>query len=315
MRKGTCLATMIALLGTACAPIREELQYPNGYTGYVLDQHSFVAAYSRHLQLLRATIILAMASRLATATVRDGHDADAFADYLAAASNELNYAAADIYGAEDGKACGIPADAKDGPCKVYYANFESDLPLLEARIIRVMVSSLPEARAKQFLTDVSKGNALGAALTAIRTVYQSAVGLDRAAGVYRSGLELTASDVNCVSGTFDPKIDTVLAAARCLGLPQDKLTHVSASLEERSGADGQFPLGALMLIAETSCAHLPITTDGSAPGQVDRRNADCDLVTFKPKIRPVRVEVPGKPVEAKPAVAAVVPPPGGSSNH
>ena len=297
MRRGRCLAAMIALLASGCAQIREELQYPNGYTGHVLDQHSFTAAYSKDLQLLRAAIILAMASRIATATVRDGHDADAFVDYLAAASNELNYAAADIYGANGAKSCGVAADTPPGGCQAYYSNFESDLPLLEARIIRVMVASLPEAQAKQFLADVNKGNALGAALTAIRTVYQTAVGLDRAAGVYRSGLELTASTVNCAAGTaFDAKTDTVLAAAKCLGLPQDKLTHVTMSLQERSSADAdrEFPLGAAMLIAQTSCAHMPITTDGSAPGQVERRNDECKLVKFNPQFRPVQVELPAK---------------------
>lgn len=308
MRKGICLAAMIALLATGCTPIREELQYPNGYTGYVLDQHSFNAAYSKHLQLLRAAIILAMASRIAMATVRDGHDADAFADYLAAASNELNYAAADVYGAGGVKSCAAAADAPAGGCQAYYANFESDLPLLEARIIRVMVSSLPEAQAKKFLADVQKGNAIGAALTAIRTVYQSAVGLDRAAGVYRSGLELTAASVNCVPGaTFDAKTETVLAAATCLGLPANKLTHITASLSERStqDADNEFPLGAVMLIAETSCVHLPLTTDGSAPGQVDRRNADCKLVKFSPQFRPVEVEAPTKTPEAKAGIGVV----------
>jgi hypothetical protein len=294
MRKkivGSAVATSLICAG--CAPIRSELEYPNGYTGYLLDRHTFDVSRSKDLQLLRAAVILAMASRMATATVRDGRDADAFADYLAAATDELNYAAADIYPVGPASPCGTAQDPPGVNCAGYYQNFESELPLLEGRIINVMLAALPKERARQFLADINKGNVLGAALAAIRTVYQTTVGLDRSAGVYRTGLELISSNVKCVGDhQFDPKVATTWDAIDCLGLSHDKLQHSSYSLAEQSPdpAVREIPLRALLLIAQTSCARLPMTTTGTLADQIKRRNDSCKQIVFAPKSRPTSVQ-------------------------
>ena len=98
MRKFVAFLSSVSLVASGCTPIAQELRNPGGYPGYVLDRHMFDASRSKEMHLLRAAIILAMASRMGTATVRDGAEADSFATYLAAASDELNYAAANVYG-------------------------------------------------------------------------------------------------------------------------------------------------------------------------------------------------------------------------
>jgi len=144
----------------------KEVRYTGGYPGYLLDKRMIDSSEVKSAQLLRAAMIVAMASRMATVSVREGADADAFVDYLAAATDEINYAASNLYDVEteatktSGAATSVPCNV--GPqgtedCNAYAVNFEADIPLLEARIVRLMLASLPEDRAREFLEDLASG--------------------------------------------------------------------------------------------------------------------------------------------------------------
>lgn len=343
MKKSVMRVLSLAVALQGCTPIIKETRYTGGYPGYLLDKRTFFAARSKSLILLRANIILAMAARMGTAGIHDGKDADAFADYLAAASDELNYTAADLYGVGTTFPCTIRDDAAPTPavvpaaperidrndgqptpiasptptptpaptpapattlplvpkgCSAYYANFESDLPLLEDRITRLMIAALPAERARAFLKDVGDGNVLAAAWNALRVIYDAAGGLHRATGVYRSGLELVASNRAC-DKAFDQAHGTVLDAAKCLGIPDDKLfssadTAAANDPNQRSTPDltvvKRDAFHAAMLITETSCARLPINSDGAVSQEVTKRNLLCDRLVFEPKYRPIRLK-------------------------
>lgn len=287
-RQAGSLGICFSLLLTSCAPVLHEVRSPGGYTGYVMDQRLFDASRSKQMQLLRSAVLLAMVSRMATTTVRDGKDANAFADYLAAASDELNYAAADLYEAEPGETCGLRPDADAAiACHSYYANFEADIPLVEARIVRLMLAALPEGQARKFLNDLKNGNLLGASLTAIRAAADMTSGLHRSAGVYRSGLELLASTA-CAQGKFNDATDSVWAAVECLGLSHEKFGN---SPNELKGEALHLPVKrdafhALMLIARSSCLRMPISTDSEAEAELKHRKEACESVQFKPAYRP-----------------------------
>jgi hypothetical protein len=283
-----------SFLGLACAglllsgcqgAITKEVRYPGGYPGSLLDKRTIDASKSKSVQVLRAAMIIAMASRMATATIKDGKDADAFVDYLAAAAQELNYSAANLYGVSNTPSCAIGAQGAGSPCQAYFVNFEADVPLLEGRIVRLMVASLPEDRAKKFLEDVAKGDVIGAAWSGIRTLATSANGLRHSAAVFRSNLELAAA-LNCAT-TYNQEQDTVQTAANtCFSLPADKIFS-----DKRITLTGIVPKNAfesVMLIAQTSCARLPLNTDGGAAAGLTRRNTQCDLILFKPAYRPAR---------------------------
>ena len=339
MRRTSLVAAAAALATTSCVQVREELYYPNGYAGYELDRRSVNISGSKQFQLVRAAVVLAMASRMATATIHDGHDADAVADYLAAASDELNYSAADIFSVAAGseiacykptgstltandaadaveaskahsdpkvlagskagaspKAAKSPSPTASDPeikCTGYVQNFESDLPPLQGRIVNVMVAALPQEQSRRFLADVGKGDILGASFAALRTVFQSAVGLDRSAGVYRSGLELFASSVDCRQ-IFEARTGTVSDAARCLGLPSADPRRPPTQLSFDTSTEyenARYALTALMVIARASCVRMPLSSDKGLSDAVSRRNAACDEVKFAPTQRPLDIAV------------------------
>lgn len=305
MRRIIALAASASLLVTGCTPIAQELRNSGGYPGYLLDRHMFDASRSKEIHLLRAAIILSMAARMATATVRDGAEADAFAAYLAASSDELNHAAADLYSWGPNEAdgpCPLRADAQAlQPCRSYYALFESDMPILEARIIRLMLAALPESRGRQFLASATKGDVLAASFAAIRGAYETASGLHRSAAVYRTGLEILAS--SACKAAFNPKTDNIWAAVDCLGLSHDSIKHVPGEL---SGEQMRFEVSrdafhALMLIARTSCAKLPLSSEPNIDDELSKREDACKRVTFDPKPRDETVGINTADRRAAPA--------------
>lgn len=230
---------------------------------------------------------------MGTATIRDGKDAAAFSDYLAAAADEINYAAGNLYAVEGIPACSIEDDqAAARKCAGYYAIFESDMPMMEARITRLMLAALPEDRARAFLQDLSKGNVMSAAWSALRVLYETTGGLHRATGVYRSGLEVVAANMSCQGGGNDQSKTTVWDAAACLGLTHDQLFENPGELkgEKMRLVVKRDAFDAVMLIARTSCARLQITTDGatnqSITEQIAQRNDQCGRIQFNPKARP-----------------------------
>jgi len=316
MRKFVAFLSSVSLVASGCTPIAQELRNPGGYPGYVLDRHMFDASRSKEMHLLRAAIILAMASRMGTATVRDGAEADSFATYLAAASDELNYAAANVYGTGSDPAdqpCNLrPDEQSSEACASYYALFESDMPMFEGRLVRLMLAALPESRGREFLAAASKGNVMAAAWAAARGAYESANGLHRSAAVYRSGLELVASSVTCANGTtFQSGNDSVWAAVDCLGLPHDSIKRAPTELqgEAMNFKVSRDAFHALMLIARTSCVKLPLSSDPDVAKQLERRQAACSNVVFKPKHRPVTLDPTDSASNSSAPAPAPAPPP------
>lgn len=95
MKKFVLAATTAAFVfTTGCSAIRDELRYPSGASGRLLDERTFDTSESKQLTLLRAHLALAIAAQIGSSTVAT-EDADAFARQLADAANELNYAAVD----------------------------------------------------------------------------------------------------------------------------------------------------------------------------------------------------------------------------
>lgn len=252
-----------SLVLSGCNMILREVRYPGGYPGYVLDQRTFDASENKSLQLLRASILLAMAARIGEANV-DPEDADAFADQIAEAAAELNYSAFVLgYGdrpastvtetSPSGDVTVTQVDARyscstlgeyRGPdrdvetdyanCAAYYVNFEASVSRIESRIVRAMLTALSTDEARKFLDRVVEGNIFGALVSLIDTFGNVAGSFHRGAGVYRSGMETVAAGIgNCkldrYFGTasrgekFDEFENTTLAAAACLGLARDDL--------------------------------------------------------------------------------------------
>jgi len=312
MKARVLAAGAACLFLSGCNPILQDIRHPGGYPGYLLDKNGFDSSGSKQLQLLRAQIVLSMAARMATMTVQDGGDANAFAQYLGAAVDEINYSAADVYPATMPEApagstasaittgastaaklpCSVaPTDEPSTECAGYYANFESNTPLYEARIVRLMVAALPETQARSFLKDAAHGNVLGSAWKAIRAVYATAGGLHRAAGTYRSGLEIVAAQLGtkCKPGkSYVEKESTVLDAVRCIGLSEDKLFGSPDRVQGANVVVKENAFRALMLIARTSCAQLRLDGASSAlQTEKEARNALCEKIRFTPKSRPV----------------------------
>lgn len=276
------------MLGGCQTAFVKEVRYPGGYPGYLLDKRTIDSSQAKSVQLLRAAMIVAMASRMATATIKDGKDADGFADYLAAATDEINYTAANIYKVKPAgtEPCKVGDAESAEPCRAYYINFESDIPLLEARVVRLMLAALPENRAREFLKDVAKGDVIGAAWSAIRTVAESADGLRRSAAVFRSNLELAAVLQPC-GQKFDQRTDTVSKAAGCFALPEETLFSDKRVLLTQPVGENAFH--SVMLIAQTACARLPLNSDGNITDKSKQRNEQCERVRFSPAYRPVKI--------------------------
>lgn len=292
------LASAIALQG--CAAITRDLRSPGGYPGYLLDKRMFDASRSKEVQLLRFTIILAMAARMGGETARDSKDADAVAEYLAASADEINFAAANIY-----DVAGIPpCKVKVAPppagtsCSGYFVNFEADIPLIEYRMMRLLFSVLPQDHIRKFAEDIQKGNFMGSAMNAIRVVFVGVKGLHTATGSYRTGQEALVANTKCGSLTslagqyLDEAVFTVRDAVSCLGLSPNSLfgPHPNEiTADELRGPISQETFKALMLVARTSCVRLSIGTADNSGTQLvkarEQRAELCAKVAWRPKGR------------------------------
>lgn len=224
------------MFNSGCGMIRDELRHPGGYTGSMLD-HTFDASRSKQLQLLRASLMIAIAARIGESTV-EPEDGDAFARLLAEATREVNFAAADAgFGTmvddrviptcsiEAGTNAmsldeyrdltltnGVRADATiltfagddTEECAGYYVNFESHVTRIEGRVVRAMLTALPTDKARDFLKDVGTGNVLNAMLSLLGSVRELAGAFHNAAAVYRSGTEVMAASMTQCDSPPDP---------------------------------------------------------------------------------------------------------------
>lgn len=292
-------AVVAASMLSGCTVLTREVRYPGGFTGHIMDQRTFNASQSKQAQLFRMALMIAIGTRMASLTIHDAEDAAAFRRYLASASKELNYTAANIYPADSKKPCRL-ADAATASaaedCQGFLVNFEADMPLLESRVVRLIVAALPEQQARRFLASVQSGNLLGAAWDAFKLVSKTAGSLRRGAAVYRTGLEaLAASGVCRTEGGYveDAKEakSTVLAATHCLGLPQDTFS-AKDEIEPEAFQGRPMPgaIHAVMRIARTDCLRLPQSVDADSGSDL------CNAIGFAPKGRmPSPPPPPGQP--------------------
>lgn len=320
------VATAALLFESGCTYFLKDLRYPGGYAGYELDKHAFDASYSKQLALLRATIIVALAARMANGTISNPDDADNVAHSLAAASDEINYAAADLYQVTypDGAAPQDPclvgsqnpvptaspspgATASGDLCAGYRVNFEAEMPLLEGKIFSLMLTSLPRDKLKKFIGDAKNGNVLGGAWDALTVIFVGLKGLHYGLGAYRSGEETVVANFdkkNC-SGTprqvngkaVDETQMTVRDAVQCLGFSEDQLFgHMTNEVkgEQMPTTITLQSLEAIMSVARTSCMMLPLGSGESNATMLNEnyidRTKECGRVLFKPKPRPGQID-------------------------
>ena len=297
-------AALSLLLSSACTPVLKEVRYPGGYPGYLLDKRTFDASGSKELVLLRATIILAMAADMGRTTV-SGQDADGFAQLLAGGVQEINYAAADVFGSTT-QAC-LASDPSTPPqddqgCRGFHENFESNLPQIESRIIKVMLAALPTDKARKFLDDVAKGNVLGAAWKALGTAGSLAGGLHVASARYRSGLEIVAGSLaSCPGGgTFKANGGTVVDAAKCLGLSENDLFDNPDEADREDLRVAKISMRAFLMLMRGIAADC-VSLDFSGTGEdIEAKQAarakSCNSIGFAPNPRPFRIDTAKKTV-------------------
>lgn len=291
------LVAGLGLLIAGCTPITRELRYPGGYPGYQLDKRTFDASRSKQLQLLRGAIVLAMAARIGEGNV-SAEEAEPFAQHLAVAAKEVNFAAGNlpfpgnpVCLVKPGQAA-ADAAAADVGCNGYPVNFEADISRVESRIVRAMIAALPTDHVKSFLEDLSRGNALSATFGAARALGDAAGSFHRAAGTHRSGLEIVALQRgDC--GAADARI-TVTAALGCLGVPPDELffNNLKGTTAPFAGDVDPAAFHALMRIVRTACVGLPLTNELQTPDLLKIRAArreTCRTIVFTPVKRPEQV--------------------------
>ncbi|MCP1468368.1 hypothetical protein J3E64_000035 [Sphingobium sp. OAS761] len=276
-----------------------EVRYSGGYPGYILDKRTFNASRSKSLTLLRATIILAMAADMGRSTV-SGQDGDGFARLLASATKEINYAAADIYGPVT-EACPVGNPAApypgDAGCKGFKENFEANIPLIEARIVKVMLAALPTDKARKFLDDALKGDVMGAAWNALGAVATTVGGLHVAFARYRSGLETVAGSLPaCADGKtqYDPAKHTVHHAAKCLGLSENDLfLNPDEARPDLLASATVSPRAFFMLMRGIAADCVSLDYGGKGEdldaSKILRKKA-CNSIGFQPEVRPFRLD-------------------------
>lgn len=203
---------VIASMLQGCSVARRELRHSGGYPGSVMDRRFFDASSSKELQLLRLTMVVALASRVGNATVQDGREAQAFLSYLRNATDEVNYLAGHLYGQAAAPAAGAapatpslytcenlaapvapgPIPVPAPPCSTYQSLFEADLPQLEYKVARLVLAALPREQAAAFARSARSGNIAGAAWQFLKLAAASIDGLHRGAAAYRSSQEILA---------------------------------------------------------------------------------------------------------------------------
>jgi hypothetical protein len=181
-----------------------------------------------------------------------------------------------------------PAETPDSAsCFTYAVNFESDVPMIERRLFRLAMAGLPQQQAKQFLDQVTKGNALGAVIAAFNFSVKALDGLHSGAAVERTGLEIVAGQYRpCANADHS----TVADAASCLGLPLNQL--IVGKQDGRSDYVKEVPpaaFRALMRNIRDSCRMVPLGLQGDESESLDavrnRRIALCDQIEFIPRSR------------------------------
>ncbi len=183
------------------------------------------------------------------------------------------------------------AETKDSNgCYTYAVNFESDVPVYERKLFRLAMAALPVEQARKFLDQVRGGNAFGAAIAAFKFATKSLEGLHNGAAVHRTGVEIVAYQVTSCRGGVSMKYEsTVWEAARCLGLPENKLFT-----EKDVQADGfksdvyMASFHAIMRNIRDSClmiSNTPTEDDTDLSSLKKKRRDLCNKIQFAPHSR------------------------------
>lgn len=275
-----------------------------------MDKRMFDASGSKQLQLLRGSIIVAMAARVGNASARDGREADAFVEYLQNAADEINFLAAYAYDDPKVKRC-VALPDNLGECDTYAAMFESELPQLEYKTVRLVIAALPQRQASDFASAAAGGNVLSAAWKALRLAAASLDGLHRGSAAYRSALEVEALVVAKNGRCDDPmltdesQIATVDYAVRCLGLSSETLSNPLGKpvLPTAVPATAFETLFAMM---RNACRQLPVNVpdDGGGKPKADpiaSRIESCDALRFEPVLRYGTIKPKPMPAPVAPA--------------
>lgn len=292
----------VASLLSSCAFVRnvavQEVRTSGGYGGYLLDRRTF-DAQSKRDQLLRMTIIVALAARVSNATVTDGSDAEDVVNQLSSTVEELNYLAGYLNVSDE---CRVFRAA--GDCGTYFQLFESDIPRVEAKIVRLVLAVLPRRQAAGFARAAASGKVLSAALRFLQLARASVDALHRGAAAYRSVEEVLATAVYnagaCQTAPPDSHIPTTEAAVACLNLPLDRLFQGGGRLDQRiweaNTATGYRPIhmwNAMYQLTRYSCRYLPpkpVTATAQDPQaeiaeNITRRQKVCDDLSYAPRVR------------------------------
>lgn len=265
------LFPIVALAG--CGAIKADLKHPGGIVGQQLDQRFFNVADSKRAQLLRATMIAALSSRIANGSLKDAADAEAYLKRLDGVRNELNFLAGDL--GDDSSHANCAASEIQTDCETRASLFESHLPQMEYGLGGLLIAALPRREGAELAGAVTQGNIMSAAWKLLKLATRSTDGAHRGAAAYRSAIEILK--LNCTAA--------VKSDQACLGMANDadwkkmviKMTDVPP---------GDIRFFAFYDMMRISCMQLPLGQDsGDMITAATARKSDCQKLKWEPKAR------------------------------
>ncbi|NBC35247.1 hypothetical protein GTZ99_01590 [Novosphingobium sp. FSY-8] len=183
------LLTLTCVTLSGCTLVKQDLRYPGGAVGSIVDDHTpYKANGSKQMIVYRAIVGLMLMSKVAQATVVDGQEADAIVEYMSAVSKDIN----NLAGHLETSACDGEKVALAVTCTDYPMLFESDLPPLEGHMIRLGVAALPRKEGAKFLKSFTSQNPLDILSSAWRLGGKVVIAGHNAAASYRSEREILA---------------------------------------------------------------------------------------------------------------------------
>lgn len=289
------LSAMVARGGTVYARDKREADAYVDYMVNTAEEINILAGHIYAYEKADGRFRLACTLRHATVQVDAQRPTNAQFDALRKKLQELG----DPNESADDK---LPPERSDQyGCLTYRVNFESDLPMMEKRLFRLAMAALPQKEAKRFLDYVTKGDIVGAVISAFGFTTKSLDGLHSGAAVHRTGLELTAlqfdyrknpkvtdrlTDENCIKNL--PQL-TVLEASECMRLPTDTLwVGKHDQREDYIPEVNAQVFEALMRNMRDSCRMIPLSLEDDETSLKEARNErieDCNSIEFIPRAR------------------------------
>ena len=179
----------------ACTTIHrvvgDELHYPGGVASEIADTHYIVSARdSKELQLYRYALALALFSRAATANIQNGKEADAFIIGMQDSVDEIDYSAGHLYLADQPSPDCVKKGGTKDECTEHRENFESDIPLVENKLVNVGFNALPKEQAVALYSAARRMDPLATGRAFVKLAFHSLLTFHRAAAVHRTNMEL-----------------------------------------------------------------------------------------------------------------------------